>query len=168
VKVVVVILAIVIGLGVLIAVGALIFGIKVMRATRVEQGPEGTRVTTPFGSVVSSDDPVEIARSLQVEVYPGATPLSGGAAVNVGGFKVVNARFETEDPPEKVAEFYRTHYPRANVSVQERNEHTLVVDTGKGVISVNIQRRGDGSRIEIANVGGGRPDAEPDREAEDE
>ena len=96
-------------------------------------------------------------RAGQLGAGSGARGLPGGSAVNFGGFKVVAARFESDDAPEKVGEFYRSRYPKAEIQVRDPHQQTLIVNTSKGVIAIKIQPRDGGSSIEISNVGGGVP-----------
>jgi len=72
-------------------------------------------IKTPVGGLSVRTD-VD-ARDTGLPVYPGARPVKdsddepGSANVNIGtsffGLKVVAAKFETDDAPEKVLEFYR-------------------------------------------------------------
>jgi hypothetical protein len=166
--IVLVVFLVVIGLGVVATAGAFFFGYKLMKRARVETENGGTRVITPLGSVVANQNAEAVAAELGVEIYPGARGLPGGSAVNFGGFKVVAARFESDDPPEKVGEFYRSRYPKAEVQVRDPRQQTLIVNTSKGVIAIKIQQRDSGSSIEISNVGGGVPSPGDEKDQRDE
>jgi hypothetical protein len=80
--------------------------------TKNGEKPEKVDIESPFGSlhVRSEVDPKETG----LPVYPGSHPKhdkdADSANVNISssmfGVKVVVAAFETDDPPEKVAQFY--------------------------------------------------------------
>jgi hypothetical protein len=155
--IVLVVFVVVIGLGVVATAGAFFFGYKLMKRSRVESQNGSTRVITPLGSVVANQDAEAVAGELGVEIYPGARGLPGGSAVKFGDFKVVAARFESDDPPEKVGAFYHSHYPKAEIQVRDQRQQTMIVNTSKGMIAIKIEQRDGGSSIEISNVGGGVP-----------
>jgi hypothetical protein len=72
-------------------------------------------IHSPFGSISVHEGGVE-AKDLGLPMYPGARPRKGSehddnANVNISssmfGVKVVVQRFETDDPPDKVLDFYQ-------------------------------------------------------------
>lgn len=157
-QIVLFVLVVVVVLGVLATAGAFLFGYRFLRRARIEAGPGSATVVTPMGRISRSEDPVAIAKDLGVDVYPGARSLPGAKAVDIAGFKVISARFETDDPPDKVAQFYRARFPKSEIQVRDRGRQTLVVNTSKGMIAIKVRPSGDGTRIDISNVGGGIPE----------
>src|SRR5438132_4820500 len=75
VKVILIVVAIVVGLFILGIGTATFIGWRIARHTRVEQDRGKVRVETPFGT----DDSDEAARNLGIDVYPGARALKGKA-----------------------------------------------------------------------------------------
>ncbi len=161
VKIVLVVIAVLVGLTVIGGVTATLIGLKIARGVKVETQGDHARVVTPFGTVESDGDAVQAARNLGVDVYPGARPLPGASSVKMGGFSTVTASFETPDPPDAVQAWYHSRFPRSNLSVNDQNSHTLAFATDKGMVSIVIEATGRGSHIQISNVGGvGKPSAE--------
>lgn len=137
---------------------ALVVGgaLYVARTSHVEQGPQGAKVETPFGTVeTNNEDSTKIAEKMGIEVYPGAKTLPGGASVSVGGMHTATVMFESDDPPEKIAEFYRKQFPNATVTSQTEGggTHTvLMIGGGQKWTTITIEGHGDGSKITIASV----------------
>lgn len=133
--------------------------VYVAKRSHIEQGPEGAKVETPFGTVeTTNEDSAKIAEKLGVEVYPGAKPLPGGASVSVGGMHTASAMFESDDPPEKVEEFYRKQFPKATVTSQRGDSGThiaLMIGDRDKWTTITIEGQEGGSKIVIASVNGG-------------
>ncbi len=82
---------------------------------RDKEGKKKVDIESPFGGVHVRTD-VDAAKETGIPLYPGARPKRDkdnehSANVDIGssffGLKVVAASFETDDPPEKVLDFYR-------------------------------------------------------------
>lgn len=146
-------------LGILVVGAAALFIFRMAKDTRVEQTSGGAKVETPFGTVeATNEDAVAIARKMGVEVYPGARPLPGGASVNVAGMRTATAMFESDDPPEKIEEFYRKQFPKAHFSSQRDESGTrsvLMVGDKESWTTITIEGQEGGSRFTIASVEGG-------------
>lgn len=136
----------------------LFVGWRIARQVRVEKNGDNVRVTSPFGSIESTNDANDIARELGVDSYPGSRIEKGNASsTNIGGLHTVAAQFETDDPPNKVAEFYKRKFPAANVSVADGDRYTIVSSANQNLITINIEPDGTQTRIHIASVSGRRP-----------
>ncbi len=154
-KIILIVGAVVIGLGILGAATGGFMAWRIAHHSRVESRGGKLRVETPFGRVESTDNPEDAARNLGVEVYPGAHALKGNTAnVTVGGMHTVAAEFETNDPPDKVFDFYKLKFPKANIAVADQNHYTIVSTDKKNLITINIEPGTDATRIHIANVTG--------------
>jgi hypothetical protein len=152
-KVIIIVVVILLGLALLAGVAG-ILGIRyIAHRVKVDTSGDRARVSTPFGTVVAGDA-AETARSLGVDVYPGARPLPGGATVNLGNFHTAAAEFQTPDSPEQVASWYRSHYPRSQINVADQNESTMVFSTSKGMVTIAIQARGNMTHIAMSSVAG--------------
>ena len=159
-KLILIIVAIVVGLGIVSVVGLTFFGLRMARSLKVETNGEHSRVVTPFGTVESSADAIAALKSQGVDVDPGARQLPGAASVNLGPMKTVTASFETPDPPAAVAAWYRARFPRSQISVSDQNQQTLVFGNNQGMITIVIAPQGNKTQIQISNVAGmGKPSA---------
>jgi len=155
-KIVLIIVVVLVGLGLLSMAGMFWAAHKVRNAVRVEQNGNSATVTTPWGKVSSNEDPVKVARELGVDVYPGAKPVADASAVTLGNLSVGTVQFETADDLDNVLEFYRARYPDMNVDVTDEKSHTIATMTGKGIINIVLERSGDITKINISRTRGGR------------
>ncbi len=119
-KVILIVVAVIVGLGILGIAAVSFIGYRIATHTRVRNQDGNVRVETPFGTVQSSTDPDEAARNLGIELYPGATVVKGTSSnMNMGSMHTAAAEFESSDPASSVAEFYKSKVPGANVSLLE-------------------------------------------------
>jgi hypothetical protein len=144
--------------GIVVLCGAVIgFGVwHLASRSHIEAGKDSARIETPLGTVESNTDTTEALKKMGVDVYPGARPLPGSAAVNFGSMSTVTGQFETPDSPDLVEAFYKARFPRSNINVSDQNQRTMVFATNKGMISIVIEPRGSGTHIVISNVGGAK------------
>lgn len=154
-KAILIVVAIIIGI---IVLGGAVIGFGVWRIasrSHVEAGKNGARIETPFGTVESNNDSSAALRKLGIDVYPGARPLPGGAAVSMGSMSTVTAQFETPDSPDLVEAFYKARFPRSNINVSDENQKTMVfVTPEKGMMNIVIEPQGNMTHITISNVAG--------------
>lgn len=154
-KVILIVVAVMIGIGVLGAGVAGFFAWRIANNVRVHSDDKNVRVETPFGTVQSTNNPDEAARHLGVDLYPGARALKSNAASVVGGgMHTVSAEFETNDSPDKVADFYNKKFPKATVSTHGGEQYDIVSMGGKGMVTINIGTEDGMTRIKITNVSG--------------
>jgi zinc ribbon protein len=160
-SVVKILLIVVAGLVILGIVGSIATVLLVRRAARhakvfISDNGETAHVETPFGTVDTNKDPSKIADKLNIAVYPGAKAQKGSSEVQMMGMHVVTGIFETSDPPEKVAEFYRSEMPNAMYN-ESNGEHTLISgghSKRSGMITVHIKEESGATRITIVNNSG--------------
>jgi hypothetical protein len=139
-----------------IVVGGAVY---VAKQSHVEQGPQGAKVETPFGTVeATKDDAEKIAAKMGIEVYPGARALPGAASVTMGSMHSATAMYESDDSAEKVAEFYRKQFPHATVTTtrgedEKESPHTVMAfgDSGKWT-TITIEPSGEGCKFTLASV----------------
>jgi hypothetical protein len=154
-KVILIVVAVVVGLCILGVGTATFIGWRIARHTRVEQDGSKVRVETPFGTVESTDNSDDAARNLGIDVYPGARARKGSAAsVTMGSMHTVAADFETDDPPERVADFYKQRLPHANIAVSDEKQYTIISNDKKNMFTINIEPQEGKTLIHIANVSG--------------
>lgn len=154
VKIILIVVAVIVGLGIL-GVGTIaIVGWRIARHTHIQSRDGNVRVQSPFGTVESTNDPARAAQDLGIDLYPNARVLKENAAnISVAGMNTVAAEFESDDPVEKVAAFYKAKFPNANVSVSDQNHYTIVSTEGN-LITIDIEPQGDKTHIHVAKVGG--------------
>ena len=107
-RIVLIVVAIFVGLGIL-GLGA--FGFMVWRVSRAVHmsGPGGqVTVTTPGGSYTANPTQTYTASELGTEIYPGAQPRRGGMKMDLPTGSMVTAIFLTSDSKEQVLDFYKT------------------------------------------------------------
>lgn len=152
-KVVLIIVVVVVVLGA-VGIGTLtLIGLRIARRTHITQNGDNVRVQGPFGTINTNSS--DVARDLGIEVYPGARMLKNNAAnVQIAGVHTVAADFESDDPASKVADFYKTKFPNANVNVSNQDHYTIVSTDSKNLITINIEPQGSKTLIHIASVGG--------------
>jgi hypothetical protein len=151
-KVILIVVLVVVGFVVLAIAGLGIVGWQIARHSHVQKNGNQVKVETPFGTMESSTDADAAIKNLGIDVYPDATPRKQGAAMSsFGGIRTVAAQFETDDPAEKVAEFYKSKL--ANPQVSSQGEHYSIISTeNKNVTTINIYPEGSKTVIAIANV----------------
>jgi uncharacterized OB-fold protein len=152
-KVILIVVAIIVGFGILGVATVGIIGYRIARSSHVSQNGDDVKVETPFGSVETSKDPNKAAKDLGVELYPGAEVQRNGASSTAfGGIRTVTATFEISDAPDKVCAFYKSRYPRAMVTTADQNHCTIVSNDKKNMITINIQGSSDNAKLQITNV----------------
>jgi len=146
-------------LGIVVVGAAAMFMFRLAKDTRVEQTSQGAKVEMPYGTIeANNEDSAQLAAKMGVEVYPGAKPLRPGARVSQGGMHTVHVIFESDDPPEKIEDFYRKQFPNATVSLQHYEGGTrtalMVGNRAKWTI-IAIEGHEGGSTIVIGSANGG-------------
>src|SRR5438270_1587616 len=152
-KIILIVIAIIIGLGIL-SVGAFSFFIyRVAKNAHVSQNGDHVKLDTPFGSVETSKDPAQAAKDLGIDVYPGAEVQKNGASsASFGNIRTVTASFQTSDSMEKVCEFYKSRFPRAMTTSSDQNRCSIVSHDQKNAVTINIETEGDTTKFQISSV----------------
>lgn len=155
VKIILIVLGVFFLLGALV-VGGIIYGAyRIADSVKQETGAGGeTRVETPFGTAETNKDPEEIAKELDVEIYPGATPVrEGSSSVTFGGVKATTAVFETPDSAQKVYQFYKEEVRNPTMTSSEGDTHTIMAGDKENFLTIVIQSQDDKTRITISKTG---------------
>jgi len=76
----------------------------------------------------------------------------GGASVRIGRMSSVTAVFESDDPADRVADFYKARFPDATYA-QEGEEHTIVAPRDDQLITITIEPQGRKTRFTISRTG---------------
>jgi hypothetical protein len=107
-KIILIIFAVLVGLGILGA-GAVGFTVwRVARAFHVNGKNGQVTLNTPSGSVTASNASNFTADELGTDIYPGAQPTTGGMRMNLPTGSVISGVFLTIDSKEQVLAFYRS------------------------------------------------------------
>jgi hypothetical protein len=148
-KIILIIIAIVVGLGIL-TVGAFSFFVyRVAKSAHVTQKGDSVKVDTPFGSF-SANDPDQTVKELGVDVYPGAqVQKAGTASATVFGVHTVTANFESSDSVDKVCDFYKAKFPNANIRSSDQNQCNIVAGDQGNSMTVSVQSSSNGCRFQI-------------------
>lgn len=154
-KIILIVVAVIVGLGILGVGAASFIAYRIASRTRVHNRDGNVRVETPFGTVQSTTDPDEAARDLGIDSYPGATVVKGTSSkMNMGNMHTAAADFETSDPPNAVADFYKSKVPGANVISSESDHYAIISTDKKNMLTINIEPKEGKTRIHIARVSG--------------
>jgi len=125
---------------------------RAMKNARFNQNGDNVKVETPFGNVETSQNPDQIAKDLGIDIYPGAEiQKTGSASASIGSMRTVTGSFESSDSVDKVCTFYKSKFPSANVTSADQDHCSIVSKTPPNMITISIERRGDGSRFVIAS-----------------
>lgn len=112
VKIILIVVAIFVGLGILGA-GAFTFMVwRVAHAIHVSGNSNGGSVTlhTPGGAIDMNSSQSYSADDLGTDVYPGATQGKGGMKMDLPTGKVVTAVYVTSDSKDQVTAFYKSKF----------------------------------------------------------
>jgi archaellum component FlaG (FlaF/FlaG flagellin family) len=135
-------------------VGVVIYGAyRVAESVKMEQSGSGARVETPFGSVETDKDPKAAAKTIGVEIYPGATPVNeGSSSVTMGDLEATTLILESSDPPQKVFEFYKAQFPHATMTSSDGDQHTIMSGDKDDIVTVVITEESGKTRITINRI----------------
>ena len=154
VKVILIVVAVIVGLGLLSGM-AFMFGIwRLSRAVHVSRGGDVV-VSTPNGTLSTGGAADVSAADLGVPVYPGATRRDGGMQINAASGSMMTVVFSTTDPVDKVVDFYKGKLgdntsvipspTGAVISAGEQNKQGVVITVGsdnenRGTTTIAIMR----------------------------
>ena len=155
VKIILIILAVFIGLGV---IGASIFAFTVWRVSRaIHVDGNGGNVTlhTPGGSVSTSSSKTYTADELGTDIYPGAQNGHGSMKMDLPTGSMVTGVFETTDSKDQVLEFYKGKLG-SGASVMDAGE-TAILTLAHGqdesvMVTITQKTSQDNGKTKIAIV----------------
>ena len=88
-----------------------------------------------------------------IDIYPAAELQNNSAATaTFGGIHSASAAFTTSDSVDKVCAFYKSKFPAAMVTTSGDNRCTLISNDQKNMITINIESKGAGTKIQLTNV----------------
>lgn len=154
VKIVLIVVAIVVGLGI---IGAGTFGFVVWRvAHAVHVSHSGDRITvnTPGGSISADTTESFSTSDLGTDIYPGAATTKGSMRMALPNGSVVTAVYVTPDSKDQVVAFYKSKLG-SNISTYESTEASVIsanMDKDSVVVTVTPNAPEYGGKTQIAIV----------------
>lgn len=159
-----VILAIGIAIGGAIVLLA-IFGVVIARHVHVREtglsDQKTVHIDTPFGNVSVHENSHLDPELIGVPIYPGAkrTGDKGGADFEFDAgalhrnWTVAGATYVTDDPPDKVEDFYKQHFPAWNTT-WANGDLKIEEKEGDGRFrTISVKRENGHTRIGVASAG---------------
>ena len=123
VKIVLIVVAIFVGLGIL---GAGVFGYTVWRISRaVHMSANGSQINLPGGSMSTNSSASYTAAELGTEIYPGAQPTKRGMRMTLPTGSMVTGVFFTNDSKDQVVAFYKSKLG-AEVATMEAGDAAIL------------------------------------------
>lgn len=151
---------------VLVSVGAIWTGLRILsQGVKVQVDEKGQKknvlLKVPFGSVEVRRDVSEA--SLGLPLYPGAKNIEEKATVDLefggeGGARIAVGKFETPDPIDKVRAFYEErlgHEVTKTIEKDRRGKTVLEISKGGTEKIVALKGGPLGTTIELVHVQGG-------------
>jgi len=155
-KIILIVVAVIVVLGIL-GVGTIAFiGWRIAHHTRFHEQNGNVRVETPFGTVQNTNDAADAVRNLGVDAYPGARVIKGNST-SMGGMHTVTAEFESDDPADKIAAFYKSKLPAANFNGSDQDHYSIVSTDNKNLITINVEAQDGKTHIHITCLSGKVP-----------
>jgi CRISPR/Cas system CMR subunit Cmr4 (Cas7 group RAMP superfamily) len=152
-KIILLIIAVIVGIGLLAMVTCGIVIHRIAKSAHVSQNGDNVKVETPFGSMETNKDPAQTAKDLGVEIYPGAVPQKNGtASMSFGNMKTVTASFVSSDSVDKVCDFYKAKFPSSTMTTSDQNHCTIMSGDQQNMITITAQSNGGTTKLVIANV----------------
>lgn len=156
-KIILIIVAIIVGLGMLGVGGVVYLGYKAVHA--IHQDKNGNVSMNGFGLSANSADNLTTS-DLGVDIYPGAEQAKGGMKMNIAGTSTVVGKFVTSDSKDAVFAFYKDklgadansfNYPSsAMISLNKGQQESIMITIvpnssaadGKTQISIQHTKKG--------------------------
>jgi hypothetical protein len=129
-KIILIILAVFIGLGIL-GVGTFSYFVwRVAHAVHVSGSGSDVTIHTPGGSLTANTTQTYTAADLGTDIYPGATSGKGSMRMSMPTGSVVTAVYVTSDSKDQVLAFYKSKFG-SDASIFDSQDGT-VINVNKG------------------------------------
>lgn len=158
VKIVLIVVAVFVGLGI---IGAGIFGFTVWRVARSlhvsNQGGQVTIGTPGGGSITANSTQKFSSTDLGTDIYPGATSGKGGMRITLPSGSSVTATFVTPDSKDQVVSFYKDKFGSEASVFDSSNSAMITVQKGKQesvmvTVTPNASQYGGKTQITIMHA----------------
>lgn len=152
VKIILIVVAIFVGLGMLAVLGFGLIAWRVSRAVHVSNDGQVT-LNTSAGSFSANSSKTYTAAELGTDVYPGATGGKGGLKMDLPTGSMVTGIFVTSDSKDKVVDFYKGKLG-SEASVMD-SDNSAVISLAKGqqesvIVTVTGNSSSDGGKTRIS------------------
>ncbi len=138
-KIILIIVAIFVGLGV-IGAGIIGYGIyRVAKSVHKDANGEIT-INTPKGNISANPNETFTASDLGIAIYPGATQGKGGLRMTIGSKSMVTANFLTPDSPDKVMTFYKGLAGPNAQTMSTGNGGIITIQNGSDSVTVTVNQ----------------------------
>jgi hypothetical protein len=143
-KIILIIVAVFVGLGI-VAAGVVGYSIyKVAHALKTASNGQ-VSVNLPGGGFSANTTEGVSAGDLGIPIYPGATQGKGGLHMTIAGKSMVSANFSTSDSVDQVVAFYKDKAgPNAQV-MTTGNGGVISMTNGSDSISITVSQNGNSS-----------------------
>lgn len=143
-KIVLIVLAVFIGLGILGAAVGAFFVWRVAHSVHVSGSGDQVTVHTPGGTISTDTSETYTASELGTDIYPGAVSGKGSVRLKMAGNSVVTAVFLTSDSKDQVLAFYKNKFG-SDASIYDSSDETvLTVNKGESESVVVTLSKGSG------------------------
>lgn len=150
-KIILIILAVVIGLGILGmgAVGFFVWRVahRVHVATSASGNGSNVTIQTPGGTLTAGEGNTYTAEELGTDLYPGATSVKGGMRMSMPSGSMVTGVFVTGDSKDQVLAFYKSKF----------GSDASIYDSGDG--AVLTMKKGDKESVVLTITKGSGDEA---------
>lgn len=152
-KIILIVVAVIVGIGVIGMGTAGYFIHRAVQSTHIEEKDGKVKVETPFATMESNTDPGEAARSLGVDIYPGAEVVKGSTVdMTMAGNRTSAATFECSDSASTVAEYYKARFPKASFVSADGDHYSIVAGDKDNLTTISIEPSEGKTVIHIARV----------------
>ena len=130
-KIILIVVAIFVGIG-LLGAGVVGYGIwRVAHAVRMSSNGDRLTMSTPNGTVNLNAEQTYTASDLGTEIYPGAQSIKGGMKVSLPTGTMVSGVFVTPDSKDQVVNFYKSKFGDAASVMDTEDAAMLTLKKGE-------------------------------------
>jgi hypothetical protein len=142
VKIILVIVAIVVLLGILVLGAVTYVGYRISRAVHVNSANGQVTMSTPGGTFSANSTSTITASDLGTDIYPGAQSAPGGMKMSLPTGSTVTGVYVTSDSKDQVAAFYQSKFG-SDASIIETSDSAILSVKKSPEESVNDYREFD-------------------------
>ena len=152
-KIILIVLAIFVGLGILGA-GAVGFMVwRVAHAIHTSANGNNASISLPGGTITANSDEKYTASDLGTDIYPGAQSGKGSMRMTLPTGSVITAVYVTSDPKEQVVDYYKGKLGAEASVFDSGNSAVLSLQKGKQesiMVTVSTNQSQDEGKTRIA------------------
>lgn len=134
-------------IGLIFVVGVIYF---IRHTTIVTSTKNGGRMESPFGVVTTNNDPAKLAKTLGLDIFPGAVGEKGAQA-ELAQNNMVSLTFRTAAAPRAVINYYHVRYPDATVG-RQGEQLSLVLVSLRDTLTIKARPASGHTEIEVSDI----------------